>query len=66
MLDGLQLLIEAEEERQIGGEKTAPKRPVYSYHESKQYMNIWCAANGKHIRIYKRLMLVINGRKIIY
>jgi hypothetical protein len=58
---GLRLLIHKEDERP--GMK--PK-PSYSHENACQYIKLWNEATGRHITVYKRLMLAFNGKEITY
>jgi hypothetical protein len=57
----LRLLVQKEDK--IPGMK--PK-PTYSHENSCQYIKLWNEATGRHITVYKRLMLKMNGIEITY
>jgi hypothetical protein len=41
-------------------------KPTYSYDESCQWISLYCEAEARYVKVYKRLMLRFNGKEITY
>lgn len=61
--ESLRLMVKEQEVHAKAGKS---QRPKYSYEHSRQYLNIWNEANGRHIRIYKRLIIEFNDNEVVY